>query len=80
MDHSIKRAQIISKIRNTLVKAKAVGTVLDYEKLLAIVCLENFTSRRTAREYINTIVNSGLAFISAGNIYSLENGSVEGSE
>jgi len=80
MGTQLLRGRVIAKIRNTLVKAKSVGSVLDYEKLIAVVCLENSLSRRTVKEYLNTIINSGLAFISAGNIYTLENTSVEGSE
>jgi len=54
-----KRLIRIKVMRNWIVEAKSNNAIIDQEKLLAIACMEFGCSRRTALEYLNTLVNSG---------------------
>ena len=49
----------MATIRAWIAKAQEEGAKIDKEKLIATVCLEFGTSRRTALEYINTLIKSG---------------------
>ena len=54
-----KRISRMSSIKRWINDAKEQGKTIDKEKLIATICLEFGTSRRTSLEYINTLINSG---------------------
>jgi hypothetical protein len=54
-----KRIHRVGVIRNWINEAKQNKATIDKEKLIATASLEFGVSRRTALEYINTLILSG---------------------
>ena len=55
-----KRKLRMNTVRKWIVTSQEQGNKIDKEKLIATICIEFGTSRRTALEYINTLVNAGM--------------------
>lgn len=55
----IKRRQRIDATKGLIERAQKKGADVDQDKLIATLCIEFGVSRRTAMEYITTLVNSG---------------------
>jgi len=54
-----KRIYRVGVIKNWINDAQNKGNAIDKEKLIATASLEFGVSRRTALEYINTLIHSG---------------------
>ena len=64
----IKRQSRLKQIEASVNKANAEGRVIDREKLVATTCMQFGCSRRTALEYINTLVNAGRISLEVENV------------
>ena len=58
-----KRKLRMNTVRKWIVTSQEQGNKIDKEKLIATICIEFGTSRRTALEYINTLVNAGMVVL-----------------
>jgi len=53
------RRETINSIRATLTEARAQDRILNKDMLIANICLKYGVSRKTALDYLNTLVDSG---------------------
>ncbi len=58
-----KRKLRMNTVSKWIVTSQEQGNKIDKEKLIATICIEFGTSRRTALEYINTLVNAGMVVL-----------------
>jgi hypothetical protein len=54
-----KRRLRLKTVLSWVKEAQNKGKLIEKERLIATICMEFGTSRRTALEYINTLVNAG---------------------
>lgn len=71
------RKRRLHKFLSILIEAHTLNKLVDKKKLIAMASWKWGLSRRTAVEYINTLVNSGLAEESNGEIYPTNKGRSE---
>ena len=58
--NTLKRQRIerINKIRDMIKLASKQGKEVNYNKIVAIICLEEGMARRTIKEYIDLLIDS----------------------
>jgi len=56
---NILRVERIRKIKDVIYKVSGEGGKLNYNKIIADFCLQEGLSRRTVKEYIDLLIDSG---------------------
>lgn len=63
-----KRIEIIQKIEETIRQGTLQDKPINYEKLIAVLCLDEGLSRRTIREYIDILIKAERVVLIDGEI------------
>lgn len=61
-DAQLKSISVMSRIKDTLYETRKEFIGMNVDKLVAEICVKFGASRRTAKDYIRTLVDSGFAY------------------
>ncbi len=67
------RAQRVIQVKKIIMEASKNGKVVSYTKLIAVLMSDYYISRRTAIEYIHTLIGSDFCVKKGDDIYVEEN-------